>query len=153
MVPMRLFAHMPPDRRAARLVMRRRAAAEPALAGRTPAPPSLSPAGIDGLRRLLLDHAPDALAGVVPNERAESELRAAARCLATDVRAAHPGRAERLVIELRGVWTSLPEVRRLRAGGEREGVWYRLIGACIEEFYAPAGPVPPRAAGAAGAVA
>jgi len=138
---MRLFVHTPPDRRAARLLMRR-GASEPASIDRTPPAPTLSSGGIDALSRVLREHAPHALTGVTPDECAAAELRAAARLLAADARAAHPGCAERLVIELKVVWRTLPEVRRLPAGGEREEVWYRLVRLCIEEFYVAAGRRP-----------
>jgi hypothetical protein len=113
-------------------------------AGGAPASPGLS-----ALERALTAYGPETL--LKRQSAAEEALRAAARLLASEARAADPVRAERLVVGLRQAWDALPALGRVPADVPRRAVWDRLVLLCCEEFYAPAAhggsspPGPPQA--------
>ena len=86
-------------------------------------------------------HAPEAL--LAREVTGAERLRAAARLLADEARAANPVRAERLLVALRQAWEELPRVRRGADDDARRALWDRLVLICCEEFYAPAPPAAP----------
>ena len=94
--------------------------------------------GLSALARTLTAYPSDAL--LVRASAADAELRAAARLLAAEARAADPVRCERLLMALRDGWKALPEVQRLPVEPQQKALWDRLVAVCVEEFYAsPAG--------------
>lgn len=89
--------------------------------------PGLSPAVLRALRGALEDRP-----GAPPSD---GELRRAMRLVCDDAR--HRGlRAEQLIITFKQVWATLPEVRKVPRGAEREEMLARLVSMCINEFYA-----------------
>lgn len=63
------------------------------------------------------------------------DLRRALRTLC-DVAHRENLQVEQLLTVLRHAWRSLPEVRELPGGRERDSLLARVVSTCIEEFYA-----------------
>lgn len=90
------------------------------------------PSGAAELRRVLSDTPAHVL--LTSDGRVDQPLRDVARILADDARARDAVRAERLLIDLRRIWSEIPETRYLDPK-DHEELWDRLVTACVEEFY------------------
>jgi hypothetical protein len=99
-------------------------------------PPAGAASALDGLATLLAEITPERLLARPAEPVAERRLREAARRLCDEARARDP-RAERLLIDLKRSWPTLPAVREIPPYGPRDALWRLLVRVCIEEFYAP----------------
>jgi hypothetical protein len=117
-----------PDRRAARLVARRRFDS-------TSMAMTTIGAAITELEQVLERHSAATL--IEPDSLAANELRAAVRAIAAEARADDPVRCERMLLALRCAWRDFPEVRRIADQPIRDALWDRLVRLSCEEFYDP----------------
>lgn len=91
----------------------------------TPFPPALDEETLSEVR--------SALGRFIRDGTHSDDLTSALRRMSEEARAKEM-RAEQLLIVLKGIWSSLPEVRHAR--GEPHGTMLqRVIGICIEQYY------------------
>ena len=93
---------------------------------RTPSPPGLEPATVDALRTVLAK-------AVVQGSHVE-DLRPLLCQAAEDARAKGM-QAERLLVILKELWYSLPEVANAASPGSENALLQELISRCIQEYY------------------
>ena len=89
--------------------------------------PKLAEASVVALRSALqecLSHSGDA-----------ARLQAVLRNIATEARSKQM-RAEQLLIALKDVWYSLPQLQRAPEGDEQNRMLQRIVTQCIREYYA-----------------
>jgi hypothetical protein len=92
-------------------------------------PNALAPETLESVRRALQRSMPMVALEPAP------ELRAALHALATEARAkAVP--PEHLLIALKGIWQSLPDVESAREYGDQTRVLQRIVTTCIKEYFA-----------------
>ena len=92
----------------------------------SPTPPTLDDSTISAIR--------NALGAFVRNGDQPPHLRGALGDLAKDAKAKGIS-AEHLLIVLKNLVSSLPEMREVKEPAEREKLKQRIITACIEQYY------------------
>ena len=91
-----------------------------------PPPSRLNDASLQALR--------DALRGYLRDSQDPSALQASLLLAATDARAQNI-LPEQLLITLKEVWSSLPEVRAMSDAAEQVRLLQRVVTLCIREYY------------------
>jgi hypothetical protein len=94
---------------------------------RTPSPPTLDPRTIEAIRA--------ALANSVAQGNHSEELRPLL-CAAAEEARARDIQAERLLVILKDIWYSLPDVARSASAAAENALLQDLISRCIQEYYA-----------------
>jgi hypothetical protein len=94
---------------------------------RTPSPPTLDPQTIEALRA--------ALARSVAQGNHADDLHQLL-CKAAEEARAKGILAERLLVILKEVWYSLPEVAKSKSAAAENALLQELISRCIQEYYA-----------------
>lgn len=92
----------------------------------SPTPPSLDNETISAVRAALAEY-------VRQGERSP-QLGRALQQLASEAHAKGIS-AEHLLIVLKNLWSSLPEVRNIEKPADREKLKQKIVTACIEEYY------------------
>lgn len=93
---------------------------------RTPSSPNLDPATVDALRTTL--------AGSIARGNHQEDLRGLL-CTAAEQARERGIQAERLLIILKDIWYSLPEVASARTPDVETELLQELISRCIQEYY------------------
>jgi hypothetical protein len=93
----------------------------------TPNLPELSPASVEGLKF--------ALAKFLSSASDVTSLQTALREIAVEARAREI-RAEQLLVLLKDVWFSLPQIARAPEGEDQNRLLQRVVTLCIREYYA-----------------
>ena len=94
---------------------------------RTPSPPSLEPKTIEAIRV--------ALAESVENGNHSDELHRLL-CSAAEEARSRGIQAERLLVILKDIWYSVPDVTRSTSAAAENALLQELISRCIHEYYA-----------------
>jgi hypothetical protein len=92
----------------------------------TPNLPELSPASVEGLRV--------ALGEFLSSASDVTSLQTALREIAVEARAREI-RAEQLLVLLKDVWFSLPQIARASEGEDQNRLLQRVVTLCIREYY------------------
>ena len=94
---------------------------------RTPSPPTLDPRTIEAIRA--------ALAKSVAQGNHSDELRPLL-CTAAEEARARDIQAERLLVILKDIWYSVPDVAKSASAAAENALLQDLISRCIQEYYA-----------------
>lgn len=78
----------------------------------------------------------DALRGYLANDAEPGTLQGALKHMSAEARS-RDLHAEQLLVVLKDVWSSLPEVRAMTDAGTQVRLLQRVVTMCIKEYYTP----------------